>query len=103
VTPDRFRLSGDGSVLERAAGLKDVAVRTDRAGGTRQEHVPAERTRALCLDDGHLAALHALAVRCDETFGGSHDLEWAFAGERLYLLQRRALTAIAHPVEAGRR
>jgi pyruvate,water dikinase len=54
----------------------------------------------LCLNDRQLAALHALTLRCDEVFGGSHDLEWAFAGERLYLLQRRPLTAIPNPAFA---
>jgi pyruvate,water dikinase len=102
VTPDRLRLARDGTVLERTAGLKDVAVRTDPTGGTRETQVPLELARALCLDDSQLAALHALALRCDEVFGGSHDLEWAFRGGRLYLLQRRTLTAIpAVPVEAN--
>ena len=101
VTPDRFRLAQDGSILERAAGLKDVALRADPAGGTRDTPVPAKRASALCLDDSQLAALHALAGRCDELFEGAHDLEWAFAGGRLYLLQRRTLTAIpAQPAEA---
>lgn len=101
VTPDRYRLARDGTVLERAAGVKDVAVRVDPAGGTRETHVPAELAGAFCLDASQLAALHALALRCDEVFGGTHDLEWAFGGGRLYLLQRRALTAIpAQPVEA---
>ena len=97
VTPDRFRLRRDGAVVERIPGLKDVAVRIDPQGGTRQTDVPAPLARELCLDDAQLAALHALALRCDEVFGGSHDLEWAFAGDRLYLLQRRTLTAIPSP------
>ena len=55
----------------------------------------------LCLDDAQLGALLALALRCDVVFGGSHDLEWAFVGTRLYLLQRRTHTATpAQPVEA---
>ena len=94
VTPDRFRLARDGAVLARAAGVKDVAVRTDPGGGTRQIEVPRELACSLCLDDSQLAALHALALRCDDVFGQSSDLEWAFAGGRVYLLQRRALTAI---------
>jgi pyruvate,water dikinase len=100
VTPDRFRLTRDGSVLERTAGLKDVAVRTDPEGGTRRAEVPGDVARALCLNDSQLAELHALAVRCNEVFGESHDLEWALARGRLFLLQRRALTAIpAQPAE----
>jgi pyruvate,water dikinase len=97
VTPDRFRLKHDGLVVERIAGLKDVAVRIDPGGGTRQSEVPERLAHMLCLDDGQLAALQALTLRCDEVFGGSHDLEWAFAGDRLYLLQRRTLTAIPNP------
>jgi pyruvate, water dikinase len=99
VTPDRFRLAPDGTVLERALGLKDVAVRTDPAGGTRETDVPAVLARTFCLDESQLAALHALAVRCDQVFGGTHDLEWAFAGGRLYLLQRRTLTAMPEAKE----
>jgi pyruvate,water dikinase len=97
VTPDRFRLRRDGAVVERIEGLKDVAVRIDPEGGTRQTEVPAETARVLCLDDAQLTALHALALRCEEVFSGSHDLEWAFAGDRLYLLQRRTLTTIPSP------
>jgi pyruvate, water dikinase len=97
VTPDRFRLRRDGAVVERIEGVKDVAVRIDPDGGTRQTEVRAEAARALCLDDAQLTALHALAQRCEEVFGGSQDLEWAFAGDRLYLLQRRTLTAIPSP------
>jgi pyruvate,water dikinase len=93
VTPDRFRLKPDGAVIERITGLKDIAIRIDPKGGTRQSEVPDRLAHMLCLDDRHLAALHALTQRCDEVFAGSHDLEWAFAGDRLYLLQRRTLTA----------
>ena len=101
VTPDRFRLRRDGAVVERITGLKDVAVRIDPGGGTREREVPDRPARMLCLNDRQLAALHALTLRCDEVFGGSHDLEWAFAGDRLYLLQRRTLTAIPNSASAA--
>jgi pyruvate,water dikinase len=101
VTPDRFRLKPDGAVVERITGLKDVAIRIDPEGGTREREVPDRLAHMLCLDDRQLAALHALTQRCDEVFAGSHDLEWAFAGDRLYLLQRRALTVIPSPASAA--
>jgi pyruvate, water dikinase len=101
VTPDRFRLRRDGAVVERIAGLKDVAVRIDPEGGTRERKVSDPLAHMLCLDDRQLAALHALTLRCDEIFAGSHDLEWAFTPDRLYLLQRRTLTAIPNPAFAA--
>jgi pyruvate,water dikinase len=97
ITPDRFRLKPDGAVVERIAGLKDVAVHVDPDGGTRETEVPDDLADMICLDDRQLAALHALTLRCDQVFTGSHDLEWAFARDQLYLLQRRTLTAIPNP------
>jgi pyruvate,water dikinase len=92
VTPDRFRLSRDGTVLERTAGIKDVAVRIAADGGTREAAVVDAYHSVLCLDDSNLAALHALTLRCEEVFGGDNDLEWAIAGGKGYLLQRRPVT-----------
>jgi pyruvate,water dikinase len=92
VTPDIYRVSCSGEVLERTPGTKDVAVHILPEGGTREAEVPAELVCALCLDDKQLRELHALAMRCEKTFGGTQDLEWAFAGGALYLLQRRVVT-----------
>ena len=93
VTPDHFRLSREGRVLERTPGTKDIEVRVLPEGGTRESEVPAELVRALCLGDKQLRELRALAMRCEKAFGGAQDLEWAFAGGTLYLLQRRAVTS----------
>jgi pyruvate, water dikinase len=93
VTPDRFRLSRDGTTLERVPGTKDLAIELDPGGGTAPSEVPRARVHEPCLDEAQLAELHALAFRCEELFGGAQDLEWAFSDGSLFLLQRRALTA----------
>jgi pyruvate,water dikinase len=94
VTPDRFRLTRDGAVLERSPGAKDLAVRLHADGGTAEVPVDPAQAAQLCLDDAKLAALAGLAARCEAVYGGLQDLEWAFAGDRLFLLQRRAMTAV---------
>jgi len=94
VVPDLFRLSRTGEVLERRAGRKEVEVRPGAEGGTATTRVAPERVEALCLDDGQLSRLHRLAGRCREAFGGSQDVEWAWAGDELWLLQRRAVTTV---------
>lgn len=95
VTPDHFRVARDGRVLERRAGEKDLAIRPDPAGGTREEAIDDHRVHALCLCDEKLARLCALASRCEAASPGPHDLEWAFHGDHLYLLQQRAITRSA--------
>jgi len=104
VIPDNFRVDRSGHVLQRTAGFKTIAIRTRPDGGTVDEEIPRDDAERLCLDDGQLAELHRLAERCEEVYGLDRDIEWAFAGGQLYLLQCRAITAVATdapPAPAG--
>lgn len=92
VTPDRFRLARGGAVLEQALGDKDVAIAWHPEGGTHELELSAERAAQLCLNEAQLLELDALATACERAFSGAHDIEWAFAAGKLYLLQRRAIT-----------
>ena len=92
VIPDSFRLHRAGTVLERTPGVKKIAIRAAANGGTFDETVAPERVEQLCLDDDQLAQLNALAERCEEVYGPARDIEWAFAGGQLFLLQCRAVT-----------
>ena len=92
VIPDSFRIDREGTVLERRAGLKRIAIRGVAGGGTIEDAVPAELTERLCLDDTQLAELNALALRCEQVYGPGRDIEWAIADGTLFLLQCRAVT-----------
>jgi pyruvate,water dikinase len=92
VAPDRFRVGRGGAVLERVRGVKDVAVVRSPDAGTRQVPIRGERASELCLTDDQLAQLARLGERCEGLFGGARDVEWAYAGGRLHLLQCRAIT-----------
>jgi hypothetical protein len=92
VIPDTFRIDRHGSVLERTPGLKKIATRAAADGGTVEETVAPELVEQLCLDDDQLAQLNALAAQSEQLYGPARDIEWAFAGGHLYLLQCRAVT-----------
>lgn len=92
VTPDLFRLGPAGEVRERRLGNKDVELWPAPAGGTLHRPVEEGRARASTLTDDQLQQLHALARWCRQVYGGSQDVEWAFAGKDLWLLQRRPLS-----------
>jgi pyruvate,water dikinase len=95
VIPDHYRMDRSGRVLERKPGFKRVAVRGVANGGTVEEKVAPELIERLCLGDEHLQALSDLAGRCERVYGPGRDVEWAFAGGTLYLLQCRAITQSA--------
>jgi pyruvate, water dikinase len=91
VTPDRYRLSLDGALLERTLGDKELRIAI--LDGVSQESETPESERArFCLDWEGLGQLHALTGRVDRLWPGPHDVEFAFGEGRLFLLQRRPLT-----------
>ena len=92
VIPDHYRVARSGEVLERTPGLKKIAFRTLPQGGTFEEEIRPELAEQLCLDDDQLGELNGLAERCEQVYGRARDIEWAFAGGTLYLLQCRAVT-----------
>ncbi|HET7690812.1 MAG TPA: PEP/pyruvate-binding domain-containing protein [Nocardioidaceae bacterium] len=95
VIPDSFLLARDGTVLDRRAGVKKFAIRGVPGGGTVDEDVAPDLVEALCLSDDDLQALSGLATDCERVYGAGRDIEFAFAGGKLYLLQCRAVTVSA--------
>jgi pyruvate,water dikinase len=92
VIPDNFVVEPSGRVLSRTPGRKTLSIRNAPEGGTVDEEIPPDRAEQLCLDDAQLEALNDLATLCEEVYGPARDIEWAFAGGTLYLLQCRAVT-----------
>jgi pyruvate,water dikinase len=95
VIPDTYLVARGGEVRDRRPGFKQIAIRPVPDGGTVDEPVAAELVEALCLGDAQLRALSELADECERVYGDGRDIEWAFAGGQLYLLQCRAVTRSA--------
>jgi pyruvate, water dikinase len=94
VVPDRYRVSPAGELLEWVPGHMRTAVRPRAGGSVAEEPLAAGLDGAPCLDDARILALHQLALDCERVWDGAHDIEWAFAGGEVVLLQRRAITRL---------
>lgn len=93
VTPDHVRADLEGTVRERVVGEKDIAIRLTCDGATTEIAVPRAVAALPCLRNDQVQALCRLVHVCDEVYGeAAHDIEFAFVGETLYLLQRRPIT-----------
>jgi pyruvate,water dikinase len=90
VSPDHYVASPSGIILEARQGTKKVAVMPDPGGGTSQRVVEDE---GWCLDEAAVQALAGLGAACERLFGSGQDIEWAFSGGRLWLLQSRPITS----------
>ena len=93
VVPDRFHFSGDGKLIDKAAGTKDVFIKAVPGGGIEESPIEdPERINGFCVDDSQLAQLVRLAHLCERHFGPGRDIEWGIENNFLYLLQCRSIT-----------
>jgi pyruvate,water dikinase len=93
ATPDHYVVSRDGEVKQVRIAVQEIAMRVDESGGVRQYELTPQQGGARVLSGAELATLAELGRRLEAHFGSPQDVEFAFEGERLYVLQSRPVTA----------
>jgi phosphoenolpyruvate synthase/pyruvate phosphate dikinase len=97
VTPDTWVVrKADLAVKEERIGAKErmtVAV----PGGTQEVAVPRLLRERASLNGSQVVELAELAVGLEEEMGRPVDIEVAFVGDLLYLLQSRPITTLREP------
>ncbi len=96
VTPDTFRVGRTTpmEVREQVCGTKETLIRSAAEGGTVTEPVASEDRRRLCLDEAALSRLLRLGSDVEAHYGHPQDIEWAFSGGEVFLLQTRPVTSL---------
>lgn len=93
VEPDHWVVdTATSRILERRPGAKQAATVAMPGGGVRL--AVAEAHQGFCLTDAQVAEVARLGARVAGLFGSPQDIEWAYAGGRLHLLQSRAITTL---------
>jgi len=84
------------AVKDRKILKKTLIVVFDEARGRgRTEAVPTEeQMEAATLSDEQLLELGAVGLRIEEVFGCPQDIEWAYAGGELFILQSRKIRGL---------
>ena len=91
VSPDHFIVDKVGrQVVNKKLGAKQVSIWLAPDGGTieRKGHRSAELT----LSDAQLGELTDMMCRIEELYEKPTDIEWAYAGDKLHVLQARPIT-----------
>jgi rifampicin phosphotransferase len=95
VSPDTLRLDKvTGQERDRVLGSKTLRTVVDEEGGVRDEEVPEADREVSCLHDVVVEELMRIGRRVEEHFGDARDVEWALAGDRMYVLQARPVTSL---------
>lgn len=102
VSPDAFALAPlpPGPVLRgRRLGAKATATHIGPRGDRSSLTVSPARRRRFCMGDNQLLRLAQGAIRLAAGMGRPQDIEFAVAGDRIWFLQSRPLTAL--PADPG--
>ncbi len=105
ITPDSYRLSveAEALIIEKEVGAKETRIDQQASGGTRTTPIPEEDRQRLCLDSTQLEKLVELGSKVQNHYEIPQDIEWAFAGEELFLLQTRPITSINEAPKSTRK
>jgi pyruvate,water dikinase len=102
VNADRFVVDAvTGAVLERAVTEKALKIVPNADGTTREVSLAGEEARRPTLSDAQLAELAELGAAIAEHYGRPMDIEWAYAGETLHVLQARPITRLNFAADIG--
>jgi phosphoenolpyruvate synthase/pyruvate phosphate dikinase len=82
-----------GKLVEAHVGLKTRKV-ICRSDGTEEVPLSPEESAQSCLSDPQVQAVARLAQSAEDHYQFPQDIEWGFAGGRLFLLQSRPITTI---------
>ncbi|MBA4172317.1 MAG: phosphoenolpyruvate synthase [Hyphomicrobium sp.] len=89
---DRIVISATAGLGDRLVGGEIDGEQHILDGATGAVFQAPEEGGTMVLAPQDVAAVAALARKVAEAFGTPQDIEWALAGDRLYLLQARAIT-----------
>lgn len=95
--PDHIVVDTAGVIRERTRGSTAVITVPREGGGVESRPAAAERTE---IGEERIAALVALGRAIDAEYGTPQDVEWAFVGDELHVLQSRPITTLFPVPEA---
>jgi pyruvate,water dikinase len=93
VEPDHYVVDTfENRILTKTLGAKSVSTRSKTGGGV--EAVKEDAGVRQALADEHILQLTEIGERIQNEYRFPQDIEWAFADDKLYLLQSRPITSL---------
>ena len=99
ITPDGFECDKkSGRILKRTIGRKSYGIFMAPEGKRRREIAP-DLQQIPSITELEVKELISLGKKIERYFGKPQDIEWAIAGDRIYVLQTRPITTLVKEEE----
>ncbi|HIM92037.1 MAG TPA: hypothetical protein EYM52_15130 [Dehalococcoidia bacterium] len=99
LSPDAYSVSRqDLKIVRRGLVTQPrLLTRNGNRSGSREIFIPKSRQNMQKLGDKQAIALAEMGLRLENLYGRPQDVEWAFVGDRLKILQSRPITTTQAP------
>ncbi|MGK2852749.1 MAG: phosphoenolpyruvate synthase, partial [Microbacteriaceae bacterium] len=95
VEPDTYIVAKDGPrIISTRIGHQSHRLLPGPGGTVRREELADADADARVLSDAEVLAVANLGLQVEEHYGEPQDTEWAYSGERLWMLQSRPVTTL---------
>lgn len=93
VEPDHYVVDTlSNRILTKTLGAKKISTRAKAGGGVEVIEINADARQTLA--DEEIKELASVGQQIQNEYGSPQDIEWAFAENKLYILQSRAITSL---------
>ena len=97
VTPDMITIDKESSQVKCYQVAEKFLMTVSSDNGVIEQAIPSDLRNQAVLSAKQIAELYSLGKIIEQHFHAPQDIEWAIAGEKVFLLQARPITAISSP------
>ncbi|WP_186431461.1 phosphoenolpyruvate synthase [Clostridium sp. BSD9I1] len=93
VNPDIYKVV-NGKITKKNIGTKEMEIRTEQSGGTKEIRIENGRQQKQVLEDDKIQKLAAMGKKIEAYFGSPQDIEWCLVDNEFYIVQSRSITTL---------
>lgn len=93
VNPDIYKVV-NGKITNKNIGTKEMEIRTEQSGGTKEIRIENGRQQKQVLEDDKIQTLAAMGKKIEAYFGSPQDIEWCLVDNEFYIVQSRSITTL---------
>ncbi|MBI2044350.1 phosphoenolpyruvate synthase [Candidatus Pacearchaeota archaeon] len=98
ITPDMYVIGRNEKLIDKKIANKKIAlIKGD--GETIEVKLPEEKSNSQVLSNFEAEKLGRIALKLEEHYGKPQDIEFAIQGDKIYIVQTRAITTLSQKKE----
>ncbi len=97
ITPDMYIIANEKLIDKKIANKKIALIKGD--GETIEIKLPEDKSSSQVLTNFEAEKLGRIAMKLEEHYGKPQDIEFAIQGEKIYIVQTRAITTLSQKKE----